>query len=36
MKGILFPEIEKRNMEKSCLNFRDIFLIAGGYMQRPF
>ena len=27
-----FLEIDKRNMQKSSINFRDLFLAARGYM----
>lgn len=31
-----FPEIEKRNMQKASLDFRDLFLVDRGYIQRLF
>jgi len=36
MHGILFLGIEKSNMQKSSLDFREIFLAVGGYMKRSF
>ena len=31
-----FLKIEKRNMKKASIDFRDLFLAARGYMQRSF
>ena len=36
MHGLLFPRITKRNMQKASLDFMELFLAAGGYMQRLF
>ena len=33
---VAFPEIEKRNMQKKSLDFKDLFLAARGYMQISF
>ena len=33
---VTFPEIEKGNMQKASLDFRDLFLTARGYMKRSF